>query len=161
MCDIPLEDGGHIFQKETDSLPAVTEGSKFLSFYTYLLSQCWNSVWLELAQVLHMLSQLLWINVCNVSYCSQKTLLVCHQSLPLTLSIFSLPLSRWSQSPGQRRYEIDCTFHPKNFVVSFSWNFDQLWTSVLITIYLKNRLLYWGLRDVLNCGSNNMSLERA
>lgn len=161
MCGIPLEDGGHIFQKETDSLPAVTKGSKFLCFYTHVLSRCWNSVWLELAQVLHMLSQLLWINVCNVLYCSQKTLLVCHQSLPLALSIFPLLLSRWSQSPGQKRCEIDWTFHTKNFVVSFPWNFDQLWTSVLITIYLKTRLLYWGLRDVLICGSNSKSLERA
>lgn len=161
MCGIPLEDDGHIFQKETDSLPAVTEGSKFLCFYTHVLSRCWNSVWLELAHVLQMLSQLLWINVCNVLYRSQKTLLVCHQSLPLALSIFPLLLSRWSQSPGQKRCEIDWTFHTKNFVVSFPWNFDQLWTSVLITIYLKTRLLYWGLRDVLICGSNSKSLERA
>lgn len=52
-------------------------------------------------------------------------------------------------SLGRRKCSICVLFRAEHSEVSYSLSLGQLWISVLITIYCKQKLLWWELRDTL------------
>lgn len=95
----------------------------------------WVFVWLNLLQVWCMLSQLLWLHMCNCYVMSRKQFYSRH---PGSWNL-SVPPPQWSLSPGKRRYDTDIWFRAKNSTLSYSSCLPVV--SVLITIYCKNKLL--------------------
>lgn len=81
-------------------------------------------------------------------------------SICLTLRCFSPLLPWWPLNLGGKGYNIDALFRHKHITVSYYLNFDQMWTSILITIYCKNKFLCTGLRDALICKYRDKDLRR-
>lgn len=94
-------------------------------------SPCWDFIWLELVQVLCVLSQLLWVHMCNcLPWYIRKTLFHCGHPLSLALTVFLLTLAQLPLSLGRRGWDTDVPFRVKHSEVFYSLYLDQLWVSV-------------------------------
>lgn len=58
------------------------------------------------------------------------------------------PISQWSLSLRNREWHIDIPFMDENSAVSYSLHADQSCLSKLMSIYCKEKLLWWVLSDV-------------
>lgn len=82
--------------------------------------------------------------------CVQKIMLLCSHCQPLALSLFSYHYS----------VVITASSMGLSFIVPSGMSvlcLGKLWTSVLITIYYKQKLLSCGMRDAIVCGYDNKS----
>lgn len=97
--------------------------------------------WLKISQIFYMLSQLLWICMCNFPAVFRKcSFLLFNNHLWL---FQSLCLLKWFLSFERRGYNMDVLFRADNPQISHSLHLGKLWLSVLIPIYCKTKLLWW------------------
>lgn len=109
---------------------------------------CWIFDWFDLAQVLFMLASSLWVDTCIILLCLENT--ISNESSITHLGSYNFlpPLLHISWEEG-----FDENTHlGLSASMSFSLQFVQLWFSVLISIYCKKKLLWWGLIDALISG---------
>lgn len=78
----------------------------------------------------------------------RKTLLTWSHPLLLPLVIFPHLLGR-SLSPWEEGFDTDTPFRVESYKVTYSLHVDQLWVSVLSTIYCKKKLFWWRGRNAL------------
>lgn len=115
----------------------------------HLPLQCWASVWREFVQVLCVLTQPLWLLICNYPVCHVgKTLFPWCYPPPQALTISLSPLLRISLSVGCEEFDAYVPFRAEysSFLLLSIWT---SWESPLFAIYYKEKPLRWGLRDVL------------
>lgn len=106
---------------------------------------------LSLTRLLCLLSCLLWA---AALLCQEDIYgLVVFQHLWLLYS-FVPPLLQWFWSLRRRKCGIYTPFKVEPCTVNYSLYLGQLWVSVLIMIYCKQKLLWQGLRKALLCEHN-------
>lgn len=94
--------------------------------HQWLLIQACELFHVGILSVLCMLSQSLWVNICNFSPVSRK-LFPCSHLPPLALKIFLAPLLQWSLSLGRKGCNISVPFMSEHPTVSYSLYLDQKW----------------------------------
>lgn len=85
--------------------------------------------------------------------------LSCVQEVPLLVAVSAfLPfLPQSSLILGRKKDDIDVPVKAENPTGSYSLHLGQLWAFVLISVYWKGKLLWWGLGDALIHEYNNSS----
>lgn len=113
---------------------------------------CCGLVWLCFA----------WILVCCHNYwssCSvQETLFLHRHPVPLALNGLFITISQRFLSLGKRDCSVYILLMAEHFPVSYSLHFGQFGISVFINIYWKQKLLWWGFKDI-HCWFNKKSLR--
>lgn len=113
---------------------------------------CCGLVWLCFA----------WILACCHNYwssCSvQETLFLHRRPVPLALNGLFIMLSQRFLSLGKRDCSVYILLMAEHFPVSYSLHFGQFGISVFINVYWKQKLLWWGFKDI-HCWFNKKSLR--
>lgn len=118
---------------------------------TDIPSPCWDFVLFTLAQVVRKLSQLPWVYMCNCTAVSRKQFL-CSHPLHLTFTIFSSPHSLITMipEPWEGSYCIYVLFRAENSSSTYSLHLDQLWVSVLVPTYCKEKVSMMKIERCIN-----------
>lgn len=89
--------------------------------------------------------------------CPKDSFLVDSHYLWFLHSFYNTPPSTMIPKPSEAMVQY-ALIRAEHSLVSYSLCFVQLWVSVLIIIYCKQKLLYWRVKDVLIYGHKNYSL---
>lgn len=100
------------------------------------------------AQVLHIVPQSLWVHVSSCPAMSRRTLSLEASSAPGSYTLLPF-LLEWFLSLGRNGCGEDAHLG-LNILQSDALHPDQCWVSGLVTIFWKEKFLYWGLRALIH-----------